>query len=280
MNAQIEKLRTELINELGAIHSIENPLEMLTKASRTLDNAINDLNNFVENHKFSNEQDEIIFFKIVKPEFISLRIEEVMRYNLAINKPIGTAESQLKYYEEELKALQSFFRMNSFHYQYYRNGLSELDSQYFLRSALPLSVPLADITETDPLFSTPVSFLFAKFIAFEHLQYHILEQIAHLKYPELSQPLKTGGAAAEMKWTGDVINIIELAYGIWLTGQLNNGNASLNQIVRWLEGNLQVNIGNVQRRFIEIERRKRLSPTKYLDQMRSAVIQKIESGNA
>jgi hypothetical protein len=75
-----------------------------------------------------------------------------------------------------------------------------------------------------------------------------------------------------------VINVIELAYGLWLTGQINNGNASLNQIVRWLEKSLSVSIGIAQRKFSEISRRKRISITKYLDQMKDAIIKKIESG--
>ncbi|MEZ2338398.1 RteC domain-containing protein [Mucilaginibacter sp. RCC_168] len=280
MNQQIEKLRSKLTDDLFEINEIESPLEKLSKASKTLEVAIKDLNQFIEKHQFSDEEEEITFFKIIKPEFIALRIEEVMRYNLIVNKPIGTAEIQLKYYEDELKALQSFFRMNSFHYQYYRTGVNDLDRLYFLRGAQPLSVPLAEMPDGDYAYLTPMSFLFAKFISYEHIQYFILEQITPLKYPELNLSSRNGNQVVEMKWTGDSINIVELAYGIWLTGQLNNGNASLNQIVRWLEANLHVTIGIVQRRFIEIERRKRLSPTKYVDQMRNAIIQKIESGNA
>ena len=84
----------------------------------------------------------------------------------------------------------------------------------------------------------------------------------------------------EMKWTGDAINIIEVAYGIWLTGQLNNGNATLTQIVKWLETNLKVTIGNIQSRFAEISSRKRLSPTKFLDQMKDAILKRIDNNNS
>ena len=125
-----------------------------------------------------------------------------------------------------------------------------------------------------------MSYLFAKFIANEHAQYFILEQMTPLKYPEFNKLPKTANHINDLKWTGDSINIVELAYGLWLTGQLNNGNASLNQIVKWLETNLYVKIGIVQRRFSEIGQRKRLSPTKYIDQMRDTILQKIESSNA
>ncbi len=279
MKQQIEQLRSKLNDDLFEINAIANPLEKLSKVSKTLEQAIQDLNQHILHHRFDDEEEEILFFKIIKPEFIALRIEEVMRFNLYVNKPIGTSEIQLKYFEDELQALQSFFRMNSFHYQYYRNGLNDLDKVYFLRGTQPLSIPLADINDGDPAYSTPVSFLFAKFIAYEHLQHYILEQIAPLKYPELGQQTKNINALVEMKWTGDSINIVELAYGVWLTGQLNNGNASLNQIVRWLEINLNIKIGVIQRRFVEIERRKRLSQTKYIDQMRNVIMKKIDGGN-
>jgi hypothetical protein len=279
MNQHIEKLRSALFSELFEINETENPLEKLFSASKLIENKLHELNQFLTTFNFPDEDEEILFFKITKPEMVALRIEEVMRYSLQVNKPIGTNEVQLKYFEDELKAIQSFFRMNSFHYQYYRTGLNDLDRIYFLRNAAPLSMPLADVNESDRSVSTPVSLLFAKFIAYEHIQYFILEQITPLKYPELGQRAKNGAQVTEMRWTGDSINIVELAYGIWLTGQLNNGNASLNQIVRWLEAHLHVSIGVIQRRFIEIERRKRLSPTKYIDQMRETILQKIDSGN-
>ncbi|MGF7079039.1 RteC domain-containing protein [Mucilaginibacter sp. UYCu711] len=280
MNQKFEKMKSKLVDDLDNMIEHQSPLEKLSKASGIVESAIQELNELIAENNFDSPQDEILFFKKLRPEIFALRIEEVFRYNLAVNKPIGTSEIQVKYFEEELKALQSFFRMNSFHYQYYKNGLTNLDHICFLRGAGPLPVPLAEFSETDREFTTPMSNLFARFIAYEHMQYFILEQITPLKYPELMKLPKNGGQFLDMKWTGDSINIVELAYGIWLTGQLNNGNASLNQIVKWLEANLHVNIGVVQRRFIEIERRKRLSPTKYIDQMRDTIRQKIDRGNS
>jgi len=280
MTHNIEELILKLTDNLKIIKEIENPLEKLISATDAIDQTIKDLNQLLKEHTFPDELQEVRFFKEIKPKILAMGVEEAFRYNLSVNKPIGTNEIQQKYYEEELRALQSFFRMNSFHYQYYKNGLATLDTIYFLRSAGPLPVPLAEIAQTDTEFSTPMCYLFAKFIAYENVQYFILEQIATLKYPDLDQINKAKDNIEDLKWTGESINIVELAYGIWLTGQLNNGNASLNHIVRWLEVNLHINIGIVQRRFTEIERRKRLSPTKYIDKMKETIMQKIESDNS
>jgi hypothetical protein len=279
MNQQIEKLKGDLRDDLDELSDMPEGIEKLIRSLQIIDLAISNLYQLAKASKFNDEQEEIRFFKHLEPEILACRIEEVMRYNLSVNLPIGTVENKIKYYEDELRARRSFFRMNSFHYQYFKNRLSDLDSVFFLRSTARLTIPVAELTEADNEFSTPMTYLFAKFIAYEHIQYYILEQIAILKYPDHQHP-RPSGQTNELKWTGDAVNIVELAYGIWLTGQLNNGNASLNQIVRWLETTLQVTIGIIQRRFTEIERRKRLSPTNFIDKMKEAIMKKINNGNA
>jgi len=279
MNPQIKQLRSKLSEDLLANQEITNPLEKLNVDINIIEHAITELRDFIITHKFKDPREEIDFFKHLKPEILALKLEAGLRYNLTVNKPVGTPKIQIKYYEEELKALQSFLRLNTYHYQYYKNGFKNLDTLYFLRNAGPLPVPVAEVPETDSEFSTPMSYLFAKFMAFEHTQYYLLEQIALLKYPDLHHGNKDTSDMSELRWTGDAINLVELAYGLWLTGQLNNGNASLNQIVRWLEANFHATIGIVQRRFSEIARRKRLSLTKYIDQMRDSILKKIDSGN-
>lgn len=280
MNPILQKLTSELNDRLISSKTIGDPLERFNAVSKDTEEAMANLKTFIQANTFENNQDEIEFFKFIKPGILSHRVEEGLRYNLMVNRPIGTKEIQMKYFEEELSALQSLFRMNSFHYQYYKNRFSELDALFFLRNSGPLAVPLLDVmAEAETGFSTPVSYIFSKFIAYENTQYFILEQIAGLQNPE-SKVLVQVDPSANLKWTGEVINIVELAYGLWLTGQLNNGNASLNQIVRWLEANFEVSIGIVQRRFVEIAARKRLSTTKYIDQMRDQIQKKIENDNA
>lgn len=277
MNPQIERMQSALDADLLNLESMEAGSEKFGKILSTIDVVVKELNRLLSELTFESVDEEIYFFKYTKPEILARRIEEVMRYHLLLNVPIGTTELRIKYYDDELKARQSYFLMNSYHYQYFKYGLSELDHVYFLRNAGKLTVPVAEFTEIETEFSTPMTYLFAKFLAYEHIQYYILKQIALLKFPDI--PPKTSHET-ELKWTGDSVNIVELAYGIWLTGQLNNGNASLNQIVRWLEAELQVSIGIIQRRFSEIERRKRLSQTKFIDKMKEAILQKIESGNS
>lgn len=279
MNTQLEDIRTSLNEQLAEISNMEPGLDRLNLALKIIDFAIAEIDRIRDGLKFTGIDEEVYFFKYYQPSVIALRTEEILKYHIHMHIPIGTGESRIRYFEEEIKARQSFFRMNNFHYQYYKTGSTELDRNYFLADAAPLTIPAADLTEAGNQCATPMTCLFAKFIAYECVQYYLLEQISRITHPEIEPP-KSGSPVPELRWTGDAVNAVELAYGLWLTGQLNNGNASLNQIVRWLESTLQISIGIIQRRFNEIERRKRLSFTKFIDQMKEAILRKIDKGNS
>ncbi|MCC8407723.1 RteC domain-containing protein [Mucilaginibacter sp. UR6-1] len=279
MDQQLEEIKKVLNEDILELNEMEPGLERLNLMLKAIDTAIAAVNQVRDQLKFTDVDEEIFFFKYFQPEILAKRIEEIMKYHIHMHVPIGTDASRIRYYEDELKARKSFFRMNNFHYQYFKTGLTDLDRHYFLADAAPLSVPAADLSEFGNQFSTPMTYLFAKFIAYECIQYYLLEQIAQVTHPEL-HAVRSAQPVSDLRWTGDAVNIVELAYGLWLTGQLNHGNASLNQIVRWLESSLQVSIGIVQRRFNEIERRKRLSFTKFIDQMKEAILRKIDSDNS
>jgi len=145
-----------------------------------------------------------------------------------------------------------------------------------MRDGKPTDIPVLDIAGPMPGFSTPLDYLFAKFIAAERMQEYLLGQLSSTA--RLPVRAKIGPM---LRWTGEAINLVEIAYGIWLTGQLNDGNATITDIVLWLEEKLSVKIGIANRRWNEISGRTHNAPTKYLDRMREAIQQRLdeESGN-
>jgi hypothetical protein len=90
--------------------------------------------------------------------------------------------------------------------------------------------------------------------------------------PQPAGPAGSGG----LKWTGETINLVEIAYGIWLTGQRNNGQVSITEIVEFLEGAFRVRIGKPHRRWQGITNRKRLGYTRFLDEMKGAIEKRLE----
>jgi hypothetical protein len=94
-----------------------------------------------------------------------------------------------------------------------------------------------------------------------------------------AQPSATPAAplpAGSLKWTGETINLVELSYGIWLTGQFNNGQASITEIVEFLEAAFRVRIGKPHRRWQGLAGRKRLGYIRFLDEMKASIEKRVE----
>jgi len=237
-------------------------------------NAMADLNSKLKGYMFRDEAEEIHFFKIVKPEFAAIYVYEQEIFKIETGKPLGDRALIIAYYEQELRYVRNFFDKHQFLYQYYLLDGHELDQAYFTRNGRTLFPIIDEPLDIDQESTTAGNYLFSKFIANEKIQDYLVTEI----YTPVQEPIKKKPTTTEieMKWTGDQANLIELSYGIWLTGQLNDGNASLNEIIRWVENNLSVKLGNFRKRFSEIENRKRLSSTKFLDQMKKATLTKME----
>jgi hypothetical protein len=278
MKEQIENLVNLFLIQLPDIYADNDELNKLNTIRGLSAKTSEEIMVLLESREFNSEQEEIDFFKLLNPKVLTPLIEQGLKYTILINKPIDTNEALIGYFENALKTLQSFFSMNNFHYQYFKNNFMELDRIYFKRNAGPPTIPVSEIPVQGNQYYPPMSYLFAKFLAYENIQHYLLNEIDSLKIlPSIDKSHIDSEHHTEIRWTGDAINVVELAYGLWLTGQLNNGNASLNQIVRWLENNLSVSIGIAQRKFSEISRRKRISVTKFIDQMQEAILKKIES---
>ena len=155
--------------------------------------------------------------------------------------------------------------------------MSELDHVYFLRDAKESDIPILELFDPYPGFTTALDYSFAKFMAHERLRDHLLELITNL-YGE-NKVAADAGKMPNAKWTGDTINLVELGYGIWLTGQVNNGDAGVAEIIQALECAFQVSVGRAYRRWQSISQRKRVSPVKYITQMRDAIKKRLDDDN-
>ena len=250
------------------------PLERLRQTLLLTSEKINEVKKEVVQNGFTSTDEEIHFFKLVKPAFYALQLYEVDIYNLTTNVPPGTGEMQKAFYEQELLYVFRLYRTHAFHFQYFRTGARELDAQYFTRDGRPGDIPVLELPDPFPGFSTPLDYLFAKFMAAERLQHVLIDKLTVL-YGH--GPVKSAKPVPKLKWTGDTINLVELAYGIWLTNQINDGQASMAEITRWLEEIFEVHIGDPNRRWQDIARRKSISPTKYLDLTISEINKRLDN---
>jgi hypothetical protein len=276
LSKSIEKLLTQLADGLGDVAGQKLSLEKrLSKALQLIRNLINSLREQVFLQPFKDKPEEIYFFKNVKTIFLSAKIFELELYNLEQNKPVGSLETLCTYYESELEIIRRFFKQYAYLYQYYRTGMTEMDNLYFVRGAEVPTILIPEFGEPDQEFSTYGDYLFAKFKAYESLQDYILKNLARLNPTVFTNPNPTE-ELSELKWTGDKVNLVEVIYALYFTGQLNNGNADIAQIIHFMEKHLQIDLSRSYRDFIDIRNRKVSSPTRYIDQMRESIHKRVD----
>jgi len=270
------RLQRQLEQDLEQLAFQSNePLNKLTGALKLVRASLEKLKQDVFSHPFTNKHEEIHFFKTVKPAFYQWQIFYTELYTIETGFPFGDVQRQLKYLFQELHYVERFFQQHAFLYQYFKLNADELDNLYFIRGSAIPSVLLLPIPDVDPGFATSGDYLFSKFKAFENLKNWLAEKILHLKGNPLN-PLQLNREPDDLKWTGETINLAEIGIGIYQTRQLNNGTATLGQIFRWLEERFEVKIGIPSKRLSELRRRKRLSRTQFLDEMRDNIIQKLD----
>jgi len=276
-----KRLLAALENDLEqASSAATNLLQKLTATLKLTRDALKKLRLHFNEVTFKDKTEEIPIFKYLKPSFYQWQIYYTELYNLESNLPQGDAEKLVLFLEQELAYIERFFKQYAFLYQYYRLDATELDSLYFIRGADMQSILLPEVPDLDHGFSTSCDYLFAKFRAFEALKEWVLERLLLLrKKPVDAQSLLGNVKAGEMAWTGDTIDLAEVGLGFYHTGKLNNGTAGLGEIFRWLEETFRVNIGVPAKRFAELRKRKRLSRTRYLNEMRDSLNLKMDNEN-
>lgn len=264
MNEFAQTLYTELAEELELIHDLGDlPVRRLTTAVNATAATIKKLRAHLAEMPPANDQEEIDLFKRWKPKFAAEQYFALEKFTIETNRPLTDPALLRAYYEQELAVVNRFFTQHEFLYQYFKFGFTELDHLLFLRTNITAADFLLITADLDPAFSTKGDNLCAKFIACEKLRDYLVLELNPAAEP--IRPLKT------LRWTGDKMNLAELAYGIYDTAQVNNGDIDIKDIIAWLEETLNVSLNRHYRMFTEMKNRKSVSPTRFLDHMGAMV---------
>lgn len=257
----------------------ESPIETLRNGLYLAHEALNKMKLLVLEIGFASELEEIEFFKHLKPKVYGLMVYVSERYSFENSKPILVGQME-EFFNEQIKFISRFFRQHEFMYQYYRLRATEMDSFYFLRGKKPDGAVSLDLPELDTSFATYGDYLFAKFIGYEKLQGIIVEKLKKLSVDSRlhESPTIVDGNNV-LKWTGDKTNLVEVIYGLFYSGQFENGNATLSDIIKFMEVNFQIDLSQTSRKFIDIRNRKKDSPTKFLEKMRESIMKRIDEDN-
>ncbi|PXV61112.1 RteC protein [Dysgonomonas alginatilytica] len=269
----MKKYTCELIEKLNYQLKIidleeENIFVKAPKAIELLEGTFVELKSFVFTYSFKGLEEEIYFFKDIKPQLFSKLIYYRKIYNIETIRPNGSLESQKAHFKKELDHIKTFFDRNLDFYKYYRTGCTHFDKYYFVRGKPDIQLNLDSFYfERDPTFSTSFDFKIAKILANEMLSIYLNGELVKLEtysiQPYSAEPYSP---MVKLTWTGKKAELVEQIYGWEGTSCFNNGNVNIKELTEYIEYVFNINLGDYYHTFLEMRDRKG-SRTIFLDKL-------------
>ncbi|PKQ44224.1 RteC domain-containing protein [Confluentibacter flavum] len=253
------------------------PLDALSKSEqgiRKITLVIKKLRDKVVLEGFRGKDEEIHFFKHIKPQVFGKLIYYRKLFTMESKRPRSTNEAQRQYFVTQIDKLQEYFNNNQEFYHYYRSGATFLDEHYFMRRDAEITFHLDTLhVVTDIPFSTSHDSSVAVIMAYNQLIVYSKKEIGKLDngYVKITESHK-GNSIPKLFWTSTKVDLIELIYALHASGAINRGAANINDIADSFEILLETDLGDYYRTYSEIRSRK-LHRTKFIDKLKESLDQ-------
>jgi hypothetical protein len=161
---------------LEAEHVIEEAFHM----AAFLRNLLSDMKNHISENGFSSDNEEIEFFKTIKPQILGKLLYYNKVFRIETSSPVMDGKMYFKYFSNELQELKQEFKEHSYNsdfYRYYRSGRTDMDHIFFQLGNIDINFGLNSfVFEIDTKFSTYYDYKVAKIISNELLYNYLLSK--------------------------------------------------------------------------------------------------------
>lgn len=271
MNEFSNKTITKLAMEIDVLSKDNKDIIQLceTIIHKILENMAT-LKKFVLQNGFQSENEEIHFFKHLKPLILSKLIYYNSIYKIETKMPFGGMEVIKTYLNNEILKLKIFSDNNLDFCKYYRTNSTYLDHKYFVRGRYDIKLTLDTFFfEVDHSFSTSYDYKVAKIISNDLIKVYLENKLSNISSNSIMNIPNTLG------WTASKAGLIELIYALHAQGTFDNGNADIKKIAILFENVFNIDLGNFYHTFLELKSGK-INRTKFLDSLRDALIRKMD----
>lgn len=276
MTSTIETTANAILLQMNQDISQINPDNIIQRAEKSyqiVKQSVRKLNDCIEQYGFLNIEEEINYFKYIKPKMLREQIYYAELYHQEALKPLTDKETIEQYLKDILSNYRQYFERNLTFYNYYRMGKTHLDSLLFTRDAEAPHLPPEYMIDGDPNVSTVCCYKLARLQALEILKSHIQNDINNLyrqqPNPENEEPYR-------LIWTDSKVALIELAYAIQSRGALNHGNVDIKTVMNILQEVFQIHLGNYYGVYQQNIRIRKKNRTAYLDQLRKDLEKRMD----
>ncbi len=240
-----------------------------------------ELRKYVLQNGFNNAEEEINFFKKIKPKLFSklifyndlLRLEN---YKLLVHRKL-----MFTMLSEEIKKIHVFIKNNTEFYHYYTTNQTCLDEKYFVRNDNHIFTGSKNLQYlTDPQFATLRDDTVAYIMAYEKLGRYLDEEINLLKSKRnLRQTFQSPKLNLKMKWTASKVALVELIYALYCSNCINYGKGHINDLIEYFEYMFDIKLYKAYRTFTDVKDRKR-ERAKFLVELKTILIARLNDLDA
>lgn len=253
----------------------DSDLQQVEESIVSVESSMRKLKEFIANYKFKDINEEIKFFKEIKPQFLKEHIYFIELFYVESEKPIGSTAQEKRHYEMAQERIVNFVNKNKYLYNYYRTGKTDFDHVYFKREMETLPLLPEYILDLDPRFSSPYSFKLAKLQAYEQLNSYL--RFALQNGDQITKPDEKE-RKRNTTWTDSKAALIELAYALHSRGSVNYGKTDMKNLISNLEGFFNISLGNFYRVYMDMLIRKK-SRTPYIDNLKDDLLKRMDDSD-
>ncbi|MGO3238816.1 MAG: RteC domain-containing protein [Sphingobacteriaceae bacterium] len=221
---------------------------------------------------FPGEQQEIDFFKNIKPQILGKLIYYNKVFRIETTCPVSNGEIHQSYYENLLKTLKSEYKesiCNEDFYRYYRAGRTDRDHTYFRLGQINYHDGLkSGVFEIDLSFSTYYDNKIAHIIANELLYTYMITKINPEENPDLV--LLNADANKDISWTNSQNALIELIYALYASNSVAFGKIGIRKLALIFQVLFRTPLNDIHHSFHRMKTRAG-SRTAFLDQLKIAL---------
>jgi hypothetical protein len=233
-----------------------------------LKSLLGDIKEDIINEGFKTLEDEILFFKQIKPTVLGKLIyyNKVFRIETACPASNGNMyESYFAMHLRELKKEYTEHVCNSDFYRYYRSGRTDRDEQYFTLGKINCYDGLNSyVFEIDPQFSTYFDYKVAKIIANELVYNYLTTKLSPEQNPDV---LLQHEETKDFFWTQTKNALIELIYALYAYDAISHGKIGIRKISMVFQILFRISLNDIHNSFHRMKTRAG-SRTLFLDQLK------------
>lgn len=244
MKTYVKKLSEDMLREVQDI-CLENN-EIVTRARQCFlvtKQILQKLKEFLSDYQFMNDEEEILFFKELKPSLQKENIFWSEIFYIESKRPKGDKKTIEKYYLNHIWHINEFFQRNYILYTYYITDFEEENRRLFLRKSDSDSLfPEYEDIDLDNNFSTINSYKIARFMALEEVTTYLSSNLDLLR-----SNVRSDTSATDLKpmvFTGTKAQFIEWVLGTHYSGVLNNGKSTIKETFAYFQNMLSIKVAN------------------------------------